>query len=107
MRQKTAQQICSNWHGGQWSAYYQYASSGIYLPANHLRYLQETEDNLHPEYALHPSELTKKDERELTNLKSFFILQGEKSGIKTDFKKHPSYGYLIPYITENKKNLAV
>lgn len=36
-------EICSQWHGGQASALYQFASSGVYLPANN--YIAEIREN--------------------------------------------------------------
>jgi hypothetical protein len=102
MRHKTAVRLCSNWHGGQWSGFYQFASSGAYMIENHLRYLQEVESCLHAhEYALRPYDLSKKDERELTGLKAFFEHLGEKNGIKTVWETHPLYGYDIPYVAED------
>lgn len=98
---KRAQEIASHWHGGQWSAYYQFASSGIYTIENCLRYLQETETNLHPEYNLHPGELTQRDERELNSLKKYFIRKGAEHGIKFELVPHEVYGYLIPYLAED------
>lgn len=98
MRLNTAVKISSNWHGGQWSALYQFASSGVYVVENHLRYLQEIESDLHPEYNLHPGKLSKKDEGNLTGLKWFFIRMGEKNGIKTGYNKHKLYGYEIPFV---------
>lgn len=101
IKQTTAKKICANWHGGQWSALYQFGSSGIYTIENHLRYLQEVETCLHPEYNLYPGELNKVDERDLNGLKAFFIKEGENKGINTEFHQHTLYGYLIPYLTEN------
>lgn len=98
MRKQTAIKICSEWHHGQWSALYQFASSGIYTIENHLRYLQEIETCLHPEYNLYPGFLNKKDSGNLERLKQFFILQGQTDGIYTQYKEHPVYGYLIPFI---------
>jgi hypothetical protein len=95
-----AQQICANWHGGQWSSYYQFASSGVFLVENVLQYLKETETNLHPEYDLYPGTLTQKEERELNSLKRFFIAQAAKMGIGIEYHAHSVYGYLIPYVTE-------
>ena len=56
-----AKRIASEWHGGQWSSLYQFASSGEFNHENVLRYFQEIEHSLHPEYLLHPGFLTKKD----------------------------------------------
>jgi hypothetical protein len=100
IRLKTAVNISAAWHGGQWSALYQFASSSVYLPANHLRYLQEIEGDLHPEYNLYPGFLSKKDESDLTGLKCFFIRMGENIGIKSEYVQHYIYGYNIPVFGE-------
>lgn len=96
LRHKTAQQICQHWHGGQWSALYQFSSSAEYSVINHLRYLQEIEENLHPEFWLKPGSLTAKDRNELTALKNYFLKTGKRHGITTEYIKHPVYGYEIP-----------
>lgn len=93
-----AKEICSKWHGGQWSALYQFASSGVYMVENHLRYLQETESDLHPEYNLRPGTLSKKDTAELNSLQRWFIFKGTENGLSTVWGKHHTYGYRIPYI---------
>lgn len=96
-----AKEIASHWHGGQWSALYQFASSGIMTDENTLRYFREVEDALHPEYNLYPGELTQKEERELTLLKRYFLIESEKRGLPVEFHKHELYGYLIPYLMES------
>ena len=60
-----AKEIASDWHGGQWSALYQFASSGIYLPETHKKYLNEIADNIPL------ASLTQK--RLLRKLKAWFI----------------------------------
>ncbi len=102
---KRAQKICSNWHGGQWSSFYQFASSGVFTVENVLRYLQECEDCLHPEYALHPSILSGKDAKELNSLKRFFILTAQANNIVINFRQHPVYGYEIPFIYAAEKEI--
>lgn len=101
IRVRTAQRIAGTCHGGQWSALYQFASNGIYLKENHLRYLQEVETALHPEYDLYPGELSKKQEKQLNGLKYYFLLQGNRNGLKTVWGIHPKYGYNIPFADEN------
>jgi hypothetical protein len=79
-----ARGIASNWHGGQWSALYQFASSGIYLVENHLLYLEEIIQEIHrPETALHPFHRSKKDTAELVSLKKFFIKEGKMNNVQT------------------------
>jgi hypothetical protein len=96
-----AREICTNWHGGQWSSLYQFASSKTFELANTLRYFQEIETSLHPEYALYPGELTKKEERELLSLKRYFLQEAKNRGIDIVFHPHEVYGYLIPYVEDN------
>jgi len=100
----TAQKIASNWHSGQWSALYSFASTGNYCIELHLMYLKEIEDCLHPEYALFPGTLLKKDKKELIALQQYIILMGQKDGLYTQFGKHSIYGYLIPFIAGWVKN---
>ncbi len=100
IQDKTAVKISSEWHNGQWSALYSFASTGKYYIEKHLQYLQEIEDCLHPEYALYPGTLSKKDEKDLIALKEYFIYAGSFYGINTDYKQHPIYGYLIPFIVK-------
>lgn len=96
-----AKTIAGAWHSSQSSALYQFASSGIYMIENHLRYLQEIEYALHPEYNLYPRELTKIQREQLEKLKDYLIQEGTKNGLNTTWGIHPKYGYNIPYIDEN------
>lgn len=91
--------VAIKWHGGNWSALYQFGSSGLYHAENHLRYLQEVEDCLHPEYHLLPGYNTQAADKELNQLKRFFTKNGELHGIKTTWKQHPVYGYNIPVVS--------
>lgn len=98
-----AREIANNWHGGQNSALYQFASSGTYLPESHLLYLREVQSDMEPEYYANPGVLSKKNERELNSLKKFFEFNGKENGIGTRWEKHPQYGYMVPFITEETK----
>ena len=85
-----AQQLCSDWHGGQWSPLYQFASSGSYLMENHLLYLEEIVQEINrPETALKPFHRSKKQTGELKSLLRYFEMQGEKHGIKTAWDIDP------------------
>ena len=98
IKTERAQQIASYWHDGQHSALYQLCSGGFYLP-NTLRYLKEIERCLHPEYALYPSFLTKKEFSELTSLKNWVLREAKKHSVDIEFTEHNIYGYLIPYVS--------
>lgn len=83
-----AQEIASNWHGGQWSALYQFASSGKYLVENHLLYLEEIIQEIHrPETALKPFFRSKKDQAELNSLKLWFEQYAVRYNVQTVWKK--------------------
>lgn len=58
-----ASEICSDWHGGQWSALYSFASSKNYVEKKYMDYLSEIKENK-------PS--TVKEKAELKSLKRFF-----------------------------------
>lgn len=103
----TIQKICSNWHNGQWSALYQFTSSGIYLPENHLRYLKEIQECLEPEYNLHPSTINKKYSSDLTCCIDFFTNEGNKHLLFTEWARHDIYGYKIPYLTGNPRKIQI
>ena len=92
--QVRAQQIASNWHGGQWSALYQFASSGIIIKENILLYIQECIDCLnHQETAPHPYTLPIKQQKELESLINYFKKQ--QLGVNIIESKHSFYGYRI------------
>lgn len=94
MKEHKAKQIAAKWHSGQWSALYQFSSSGFYQ-ANILRYVWEVKQCMLPEFfSVYPQELTKKDKNELQNLMRYFI---ERSRVKIEWTKHPNYGYPVPY----------
>lgn len=101
IRKTSAIRIAAAWHAGRWSSLFQFSNSGVYRIENHLRYLQEIETALHPEYNLHPGTLKKKANKQLNQLKQFLIKQGELSGIKTVWQVHRTYGYLIPCVDKN------
>ena len=106
-RIKTVRKLCSVWHDGQWSALYQFSSSMVYIPENHLQYLREIQENLEPEYFQYPGTISKKDKFDLLGCIDFFVNEGIKHGLKTDWYKHELYGYLIPYLIENTKEIKV
>ncbi len=95
-------EICTSWHGGQWSALYQFLSSGVYMPENHLKYLKELQECREPEYYLHPGTISKKNDAELNSAQRWFIYKGTEIGIKTGWIDHPVYGYKIP-TTEDQR----
>ena len=92
-----AMQICSEWHGGQWSKLYSYASSGEYVESYTLHYLQEIAQNLlSGEYALYPYTLPKYQIKELSQLKRYFTNLANKLGHSIYYVKHSIYGYNVP-----------
>ncbi len=100
-----AKEISSNWHGGQFSWLYQFASSGIFQLTDYLYYLKEVEACLQPEYfAAHPYELKKKDIAELNSLKRYFIAEAAQWGVITGYGIHPTYGYNVPFFKSANGN---
>jgi hypothetical protein len=70
---KTAIVIARDWHGGQWSALYSFASSAVIRNENINIYLSEIEDNI-------SSKGIKKTEiQRLEKLKRFFIIKSRQS----------------------------
>lgn len=105
MKNTRAMEICANWHGGQWSALYQFASSGTYLVENHLRYLKELQENREPEFYLIPGTISKKNDSNLKGCIAYFEKQGRINGIDTVWEKHPVYGYFIPFLKEDNSRV--
>lgn len=95
---KTAQKIASNWHGGQYSALYQFASSGYFVAENSILYLWEIMQDLQNEYfAPCPRTLTNTEVKELNNLKNYFEAEIKRATfLEIEYKKHPVYGYQYP-----------
>jgi ubiquinone/menaquinone biosynthesis C-methylase UbiE len=103
----TALKTSSLWYCSQWSALYQFQSSGIFNIADILKYLREIQRNLEPEYFLYPTILTKKNKAELTRLKTWFEYKAKENNVIIDWYKHSFYGYLIPYIKSNINNIEI
>jgi hypothetical protein len=100
IRKETAQKIAKkNWNYCN-SALEQLGKTGDYLLENHLRYLQEVETALHPEYNLFPCELSYLEQKSLENLAAWVEETGKNHGLITFWEKHSVYGYRIPYIAE-------
>lgn len=100
---KTALKICSNWHGGMNSALYYFVSTRKYNIEFHLKYLQEIYSNLENNFfATYPRILSNKENKELNDLKDYFVEIASKYLIFTEFTKEPIYGYTIPIV--NKKS---
>jgi hypothetical protein len=101
-----AREIATDWHGGQWSALYQFASSGVYVVANHLLYLRESQENREPEYYLVPGTISQKNDKELQSLINFFNKLGlaQSEPLMVDWVKHSIYGYLMPVCDDKRLN---
>ncbi len=104
-KKESIRQICTEWHGGQWSALYQFCSSGIYLPENHLRYLKELQECREPEFYLHPGTISKKNDARLQSAQKYFTNEGKKHSIVTDWKNHPVYNWLYPFIFDARPDI--
>lgn len=99
---KKAIQLLASWHGGQWSAMYQYMSSGIYMPENALWYIYECLQDIENEfYANYPRILPAYQVRELRSLIRYFEKKAKEHGILIEYVKHPVYGYTVPQVSDN------
>lgn len=97
-----AQQLCNEWHGGQWSALYQFGSSKVWDIANTLRYVWEIQQDLQQEFfAAYPQILSKKTVRELTQLRDFFMFKAVENNVPVVLVKHDLYGYEYPLLSPN------
>ena len=106
--EQRAKEICDAWHGGQWSAIYQYASSGIFVRDNALRYVMEVLKDMYPEYwCAWETDVPTKDMRELRSLVRYFIKVARENDIPITLEKHPVYGYEFPVTTANIEPLKL
>jgi len=64
---KRAQVIAAQWHGGQWSALYSFASTGQYLPELHDQYLKEIDTDICERFT------SPKHSKELYHLQTYFL----------------------------------
>lgn len=71
---KEARQICMDWHGGQWSPFYSFGSSGKFVPEIKWEYLVECDHNI--KFLKSAKECSKKQRKEelprLIALREFF-----------------------------------
>jgi len=70
---KTAIVIARDWHGGQWSALYSFASSAVIRNDNINIYLSEIENNISIK------DIKKTEIERLEKLKRFFIIKSRRS----------------------------
>jgi hypothetical protein len=104
MRKETAIKMCQEWHGGQWSALYQFASSGQFVHENALRYVSEVQKDIErPEYALRTFSRAKSTTDKLIRMRDFFIKLASKNNVPIILEKHPNYGYLMPLVAFGHK----
>lgn len=104
--QKTAQRIAADWHGGQWSQLYSFASTGKINTEFALWLIEEViQEQIRPETALKPYHLSKKDSKDLASLREFLILKAKTDNdidirITKDF-----YGFDLPYLFASVHNV--
>lgn len=99
--EKRALEIAGQWHGGQWSALYSFASSGEMFTQFSLEYINECVNNIQSEYHTSKSVYqSEKDKRELKSLIRFF-LKFLQDAVNIEFVIHPNYGYTFPQLSQN------
>ena len=95
-----AQILCNEWHGGQWSALYQFGSSKVWAAENALRYTWEVMQDLQQEYfATYPQILSKKTVKELNQLLDFFLFKAMENKTPVLLVPHNQYGYKYPILS--------
>lgn len=104
---KRAIEICSLWHGGQWSALCQFSSSGKYLPEYQLKYMNEILCEIHSVFQMFERILTTKESKELNSLLRWFAYKGSENGIEVILIKHELYGYYYPAIMKNENDIKI
>jgi hypothetical protein len=72
---KKACLIASYWHGGQWSALYQFCSSGVIVEANKPDYHKEIEADI-------LNTTTVKDSKQLNQLSNYIIFSKTVKRVK-------------------------
>lgn len=92
------QKIASYWHGGQWSAMYQLASSGVFLRENTLQYLWEANAELIQYGRIHEIILSKAKRNELRAFIKGIEALAKQHGIEVEWAEHPIYSYSFPVI---------
>jgi hypothetical protein len=91
---KALKKACANWHGGQWSSLYQFASSGVYEVSNALNYVREIQDTINnQEHAPRPYEYSKRDVTRLEWMIQAFRQLAFDNGVFLYESKHSFYGY--------------
>ena len=78
---KTAVAIAGDWHGGQWSALYSFASSAVIRNDNINIYLSEIE------YNISSISIKKTEIQHLEKLKRFFIIKSRQAISQNNIKK--------------------
>lgn len=86
---KKAIEIARRWHGGQWSALYQYASSGEFVKERSVEYIKECVDCKYPSKnnVVHPKYKIK----ELDQLIRYFIKEAAGHDITIRATKHSGH----------------
>ena len=102
---KKAIELCRLWHGGQWSALYQFSSSGMIIKQNALWYIEEILQEMYkPETSLIPFIRSQKDRNELIKLKNYFLNKLDKINISISFK-NDFYGFPFPYLVNDDNEI--
>lgn len=98
---KRAQEIASQWHNGQGSALYSFASTGKFHVPYTLQYFKEIWSDIEPEYwSAREVTRSQKDVRELKSLMNYLLLTARQNGLSVEFHPAEVYGYQVPYLAE-------
>ncbi len=92
------QKIAIYWHGGLWSAMYQYGSSGVFLKENTLQYLWEAYASLIQYGAIKERSLSISSKNELKAFIKDIERLAKENGIIIEWADHTFYSYQFPVV---------
>jgi hypothetical protein len=102
-----ARRIAADWHDGQNSPLYQFASSGVFIASESARYLQAAQRCIDKDgHSVYAKECTKTELLTLGRLKRYFESESAKAGHKvTAWEKYPG-GYELLPVFDNIEGLS-
>ena len=97
-----AMQIAALWHSGQYSDFYQFTSTGTFVPERILWYCRECWVNIEPEYySTRETFISERNKRELHSLRNYFVKQAKIVGIDLKTREVPPYGYKRDFLASD------
>ena len=98
--------IAENWHSGLHSAMYQFASSGVFVKENTLRYLWEAQAELINYGKLREGKLSISKNASLKSFIKGMEQLAKENGILIEWDEHIFYSYKFPVVA-NQVNFNI